>query len=155
MEQQNADFVRAMYAELNDTYKRGDALHHAHESGDFRELMPQANRTLHEDVVLSTPTESLFPEAAAGERRGREEVLRFVLSQTEGFEEMFIEPAEFIEVAGKVVVPLRFGGRARHTGIEVEFEVVHVLTIDKGKAKRIDIFMTRSEAMEALGLPQE
>ena len=151
MSQENVETVRGMYAELNDTYKRADDLHRAHETGDFGEFGEQAARTLHEDVVLVTPAESPFPEAATGEWRGRREFLRFVFAQTEAFDEMFIEPFEFIDAGDRVVVPLRFGGRARHSGLEVDFRIVHVLTVEDGKIKRLDMFMNRAEALEAVG----
>jgi ketosteroid isomerase-like protein len=50
------------------------------------------------------------------------------------------------------VVPLQFGGRARYTGIEVKFAVVHVVMLRDGKLARLDIFMNRAEALEAAEL---
>ena len=152
MSQENVELVRGMYAELDDTYKRADDLHRAHETGDFGEFAAEADRTLHEDVVLVTPPESPFPEAATGEWRGRREFLRFVFAQTEAFDEMFIEAFEFIDAGDKVVVPLRFGGRARHSGLEVDFRVVHVLTVEDDRVKRLEMYMSRAEALEAVGL---
>jgi ketosteroid isomerase-like protein len=67
---------------------------------------------------------------------------------------MWIEPLEFIEVGDRLVVPYRFGGRARHTGIEVEFSFVHVLHLPDGKVVRCDVFKTKGEALEAAGLSE-
>jgi ketosteroid isomerase-like protein len=50
------------------------------------------------------------------------------------------------------VVPVRFGGRARHSGIEVEFSFTHVLTFQAGKLARLDIYSTFPQALEAVGL---
>lgn len=152
--QDNVEIIRAMYAELNATYKRGDDLHRAHETGDFGDFIEQAERILHDDVVLSTPDDSPWPEGATGEWRGREEFLRFLFSQTEAFEEMFIETSDFIDAGDRVVVPARFGGRARHSGLEVEFPIVHVLTLDGGRIKRLDMYMSRTEALRAVGLEE-
>jgi ketosteroid isomerase-like protein len=155
MSQENVELARAMYAELNDTYKRGDDLHRAYETGDYAEFMDEIERTLHDDVVLGTPAGSPFPEGGTGEWRGRDEFVRFVLSQTEAFEEMYIEPEEFIDAADKVVIPLRFGGRARHSGLEVAFPVAHVVTVDQGRIRRVDIFMNRADALQAVGLGED
>jgi len=65
-----------------------------------------------------------------------------------------LEPQEFIDAGDRVVVPLQFGGEARYTGIEVKFAVVHVVTIRDGKVARLDIYMTRAEALEAAGLSE-
>ena len=51
-----------------------------------------------------------------------------------------------------MVVPVRFGGRARHTGIDVEFSYVHVLTVQNGKTVRIDVYESKAQALEAAGL---
>ena len=69
----------------------------------------------------------------------------------EAFREMWIEPEEFIDAGDKLVVPVRFGGQARHTGIELEFTFVHVWTMRDGKSIRMDVFETRREALEAVG----
>jgi ketosteroid isomerase-like protein len=50
------------------------------------------------------------------------------------------------------VVPLRFGGTARHTGIDATFSVVHVLTIRDHKIARLDMYQSRDEALKAVGL---
>jgi hypothetical protein len=51
-----------------------------------------------------------------------------------------------------MVVPYRFGGRAEHTGIEVEFEFVHVFTQRRGKTVRLDVYPTKQEALADVGL---
>ena len=49
-------------------------------------------------------------------------------------------------------MPVRFGGRARHTGIEVEFSYVHVITIQNGRTVRVDVYESKAQALEAVGL---
>ena len=65
-------------------------------------------------------------------------LLRFITAQLEAFSDMWLRPEEFIEVGEQIVVPVRFGGRARHTGIEIEFSAVHVWTLRDGKAVRME-----------------
>ena len=69
-----------------------------------------------------------------------------------GYERFDITPREFIDAGDALVVPVRFGGRARHTGIEVEFSYVHVLTIQNRKTVRMYVYETKAEALEAVGL---
>jgi ketosteroid isomerase-like protein len=106
------------------------------------------------DVVLRPPEDSPFPEAGTREWRGREEFMRFIVGQTEGFETMRLKTEDFIDAGEKVVVPIEFGGVARHTGIEVKFAVVQVLTIRAGKVTALDIYTTKEQAFEAAGLSE-
>lgn len=155
MSEQAVALVRQLYEEgVDDYYGRIDALHEALESGDFGEFLPLARQMLTPDFVLRTPAESLFPEAGTREWHGYEGFLRFVAGQTEGFEAMALEASEFIDAGDRVVVPIRFGGRARHTGLEVMFPVVHVVTVRDGKVAQLDMYRDRAEALAAVGLPE-
>ena len=53
-----------------------------------------------------------------------------------------------------LVVPYRFGGRARHTGLPVEFSFVHLITLRDGKVTRCEVHKTVAEALEAAGLSE-
>ena len=53
MSQENVEIVRRMYKEGEAAYERIEALHQAHESGDFGEFLPAAEENLHPDFVLS------------------------------------------------------------------------------------------------------
>jgi ketosteroid isomerase-like protein len=153
MSQENVEIVRRLYEEGEAAYYgRIEALHEANESGDFSEFMAATEEMIDPDFVLRPAADSPFPEAGTGEWRGREGFLRFVAGQAEGFEAMSLEPEEFIDAGDRVVVPLRFGGQARYTGLEVKFAVVHVVTIRDRKLARLDVYMSRAEALEAAGL---
>jgi ketosteroid isomerase-like protein len=142
MSQENVDWARRGYAILNAAYK----------SGDVNDLLSLAEETWDPDIVLST-TGKMLPES--GEWRGHEGLLRFTTAQMEAFSQMWIEPQEYIDADDRLVVPVRFGGRARHTGIEVEFSAVHVFTLRNGKATRLDVFVSKAEALEAVGLSEQ
>src|SRR6476660_8809852 len=87
MSQENVEIVRRMYEEARDAYyRRIEALHEAHESGDFGEFLDAADERLHPDFVLTPPEDSPFQEAGTREWRGREGFLRFVAGQSEGFD---------------------------------------------------------------------
>jgi hypothetical protein len=50
-------------------------------------------------------------------------------------------------------VAVTFGGRARHTGIELELHPFNVFTYRDGKAVRWQIFTDRADAVAALEAP--
>jgi ketosteroid isomerase-like protein len=109
-------------------------------------LLPIAEELWDRDIVLSLPGGVL----GGGETwHGHDGMLRFIAHQMEAFREMWVEPQEFIEAGDRLVVPVHFGGEARHTGIELEFTSVHVVTMRNGKAVRIDAFESKQEALDA------
>ena len=138
MSRENVERGRRAYAALNDAYR----------SGDVNDLLPIAEELWDPAIVLRTA--ETFVES--GEWHGYEGLLRFTSDQMKAFERMWIEPEEFIDAGDVLVVPVRFGGRARHTGIDVEFSYVHVLTVQNGKTVRIDVYESKAQALEAAGL---
>ena len=102
------------------------------------------------DPAIVLRTADTFVES--GEWRGYEGLLRFTSEQMQAFEQMWIEPEEFIDAGDVLVVPVRFGGRARHTGIDVEFSYVYVITIQNGRTVRVDVYESKAQALEAVGL---
>jgi ketosteroid isomerase-like protein len=94
----------------------------------------------------------MFPES--GEYRGYDGLRQFTMNQAEAFEQMSVQPAEFVDAGDRVVVPVRFGGKARHTGIETTFSVVHVWTIRDGKVSGLDMYQSREDALQAVGLSE-
>ena len=135
MSQENVELARRGYAALNDAYRTGDF------SAAIEEFCDP-------EIVL-TPS-GILPESS--EMHGHEGLLRFAALQTEAFEEFWVQPQEMIDAGDRVVVPVRFGGRAQHTGLEVVFDVVHVCTARDGKWTRIDMYVSKAEALEAVGL---
>jgi ketosteroid isomerase-like protein len=154
MSQENVEIARRFYTVASEVYERIEALREAHESGDFSQFLPIADETLDADVLLRPPEDSPFPEGGTREWRGREGFLRFIAAQAEGFETMWVKTEDFIDAGEKVVVPVEFGGLARHTGIEVTFAVVQVLTIRDGKVAEFDIYTSKAQALEAAGLSE-
>ena len=138
MSEENVENVRRAYATLNDAYKSG--------SGDVNDFLPIVEELCDPGVVL-WGAGTRFPEA--GEWHGPKGMLEFIAAQMEGFTQMWIEPQKFIDAGDKLVVLVRFGGQARHTSIEVEFEVGHVWTFRDGKVVRVDMHGDKSDALEA------
>jgi ketosteroid isomerase-like protein len=140
MSQQDVETAKRGYALVNAAYRSGDA----HELRAFMEVFWDP------DVVL-VPA-GLLPESQSA--RGWDGVLQFMMGQMQAFEpgSMWLEPLEYIDAGDRVVVPYRFGGRARHTGIDVEFCFVHVFTQRRGKTVRVDVYQSKNEALEDVGL---
>jgi ketosteroid isomerase-like protein len=135
MSQENVEIVQRIYENLKDAYKTGD-------------YMQPIEDFCHPDVVLKTS--GMFPET--GDYSGYAGLRAFTANQAEALEQMWAKPAEFIDAEDRVVVPLRFGGKARHTGIEAAFSVVHVWSIRGRRASRLDMYRGREEALKAVGL---
>ena len=105
--------------------------------------------------------EVVFPSPPACCRNPQPSTVRtgfcgFTAEQMKAFRDrsVWLEPLEYIDAGDRLVVPYRFGGVARHTGIEVELSFVHVFTIRDGKTVRVDVYETKAEALEAAGLPK-
>src|SRR6476660_6575577 len=137
MSQENVELARQAYEALNEAYKTGECL-------------PALEQFVDREFVL-VPS-GILPESS--EMHGHDGVLTFATLQTEAFGDFWIEPQEFIDAGDKVVVPVRFGGRAVHTGIDVAFDVVHVCTAHDGKWTRLDMYASKAEALKSVGLAE-
>jgi ketosteroid isomerase-like protein len=133
--EENVEIVKRSYEGINDAYKTGDYLQPIED-------------VCHPDVVLRTS--GMFPES--GDYHGYAGLRAFIQNQADAFEQMSVQPAEFVDAGDQVVVPVHFGGQARHTGIETTFFVIHVWTVHDHKVSRLDMYRTREEALKAVGL---
>ena len=71
------------------------------------------------------------------------------------FDEFRIEPVELIDAGhGVVAGVMRYGGRAKLSGIETDETFGVVFTIRDGKIARGREYRTREEALEAAGLSE-
>lgn len=102
------------------------------------------------EVEWHNPAES--PEA--GVHRGYEAVKRDWAQTSDFFEDFAIELEQFFDAGDEVVVFLRYRGRGRGSGVEVDARMAHVLTVRDGKAIRVRQFLDRAAALEAAGLSQ-
>ena len=136
MSRENVEIVRRNYAVLNQMLSSQEVDHAL-----IEELWTP-------DCVLKPS--GILPESA--EAHGHDGVARFIRNQMEAFDELQVEPLEFVDAGESVVVPIRFGGKARYTGMEVTFAVVHVVTLRDGKVTLTDMFREKPEALEAAGV---
>jgi ketosteroid isomerase-like protein len=85
--------------------------------------------------------------------RGPSEVKQFWKGLDETFQELRLEPQEFIDAGDHVATRLRYYGRGKESGVEVEGEMYHqVATFRAGRMVRIEYFGEWEQALDASGL---
>ena len=127
-------------------------------SGDvelLRELYSEWERGDFSREILSPDIVSQnhgFVDMDAGQR-GLDEVLAVQREWLRQWERPFrIEAEEYLEAGELVVVLVRWMGRGKGSGAEVESEGAHVWQIRDGKAVRWDVYRDRDEALAYAGL---
>jgi ketosteroid isomerase-like protein len=83
---------------------------------------------------------------------GREEVARFMLEDSQEWDELVFEPSEFIDLGDTVVVLQQERRRGRHSGVEVETDTASVIRLRNGRIWHVQGYMDQAEALEAVGL---
>ena len=137
----NAELVDEAVAVINETYR----------TGDTKPWRRYVEAQCHPEIVLEAPTDA-FTE---GEWHGPDGAVAFVANQMEVLEDMWLRLDEHIDVNDDdvIVVAITFGGRARHSGLDVELHPTHVLRRRDGLTVRWQIFQDRDEALEAARRP--
>ena len=117
----------------------------AHNRGDIDAMLAAC----HADVELDW-SRSGGPEPDV--YRGRDAIRRVAEGYREVFDEILLEPEEFIDAGDDVVIPNV--GTVRHReGITATVPSVFICTIKDGLIVRMQMFNRRDEAFEAAGLP--
>jgi ketosteroid isomerase-like protein len=141
MSQENVEIAEQAIAAINQTYETGDML-------PWRE---HVEATCAPEIVLEAGTEA-FTE---GPWRGHDGLVGFVANQMEVLDGMWLRIDEYVYVSDNwIILGITFGGRARHTGIEVELHPIHVFKMRDGKAARWQVFTEseREQALKVVGL---
>jgi len=85
--------------------------------------------------------------------RGYEGAVRFAEQLREPWDDLRIEPREYLDGGERLAVFSRMVGRASQSGIRVDTQVGHVCTLRDGKIIRLDYFGDdRAACLEAAGL---
>jgi ketosteroid isomerase-like protein len=86
---------------------------------------------------------------------GPDEVRRFWESLDETMEELRLDPQEFVDAGDRVAVRLRYFGRGKGSGVEIETEMYHqVTTFRDGIMVRIEYVTSWPQALEAAGVSE-
>jgi ketosteroid isomerase-like protein len=70
------------------------------------------------------------------------------------WEDWHIEAEHYISAGDFVVVLCRYTGRGKESGVAVDTPGAHVWTMRDGKGVRLEIFSSRTKALEAAGLSE-
>jgi ketosteroid isomerase-like protein len=87
----------------------------------------------------------------AGVHRGHDAVTKH-LADFDDLAELRVEPEEFIEAGDLVLVPARFSGRGRGSGVLFEEHQVNVYRVHDGKVTELREYREMTEALKAVGL---
>jgi ketosteroid isomerase-like protein len=83
---------------------------------------------------------------------GPRAIIRFWEGLDETFEELRLDPQEAVDAGDRVAVRLRYFGRGKGSGLELETEMYHqVTTFRDGMMVRIEYVTSWEEALEAAG----
>jgi uncharacterized protein len=127
MSEENVEVVRMLF----EAYNQGD--------------LDAALARLAADVVYETGQ-----EVAA---HGPEEVQAMWDRWESDWEAIRTEPEEFIDAGDRVLVTVRYSGRGRGSGIDLDDRLFDVYTLRDGKVCHKAEYRDRSEALAAAGLP--
>jgi uncharacterized protein len=87
--------------------------------------------------------------AMEGTVRGPDGAARYLEGQLEFIDGMQVDPEEFIEAGGRIVVPFRLHGRARETGLPIEFRYAQLFTMRDGRFARVRMYSNKERALAA------
>jgi uncharacterized protein len=88
-----------------------------------------------------------------GPMHGKDAVRAHFQDWLDTFDDLRAEPLELIDAADEqVVTVLRFGGRAKLSGVETDLTFAVAYTIRDGKIARGREYWTKEQALEAAGL---
>ena len=85
-------------------------------------------------------------------RIGHKEIWDYLTFLDAEFEETRVEHGEYVEVGEHIVVPVRWQGIGKRSGVGGEFSFTTVFTVANGKVLRARNYRTTAEALEAAGL---
>ena len=100
------------------------------------------------DPELVIEENAAFPDRAT--YHGYEGLARWWRSFYEVYDDLRIEPREFIPVGDRVVVHAHHWLRSK-MGVVLERDITHVWTLRAGRAIHVTGFMDREQALEAVG----
>jgi ketosteroid isomerase-like protein len=136
MSQENVEVLRKAFSAYNTAF-------HTDDKSAFLALVDT-------DAVWHTSTGVLDPVY-----RGHEGVSRWMTEFYEGWDELQVEPEEFVHArSDQVVVALRLRGRGKASGVAVNMLLYELMTFRNGKLVERQAFRNKTEALKAAGLSE-
>jgi ketosteroid isomerase-like protein len=87
--------------------------------------------------------------------RGISQIRQNVEQAGEAWDEQHVEPEKFIDAGDRVVVFQREYQRGKSSGVELVVETAEVFDLRGGRIARMQGFMDRATALEAVGLSKQ
>jgi ketosteroid isomerase-like protein len=82
---------------------------------------------------------------------GREGVMQFLAFQAEAFAARRVDLEEVLETGDEIVVVIRLRGEGPLSQVPLEGNFTHVWQIENGMVRRLRVYATKQEALEAAG----
>jgi len=139
MSQENVEIVRGVYSLFGDP----DAFRRGEQDDVFLDYFAA-------DYELIPPP--IYPDAASS-YRGLEGTHEWQRLMDQVWVDWRLHAQRFFDAGDQVAVFVRTSGTARQSGAPVEISVAHVFTLD-GRITRLEVFLDRHEALEAVGLSE-
>ena len=124
---------------------------------ELREAKPYAlersfQQCFHERLEVRIP--DAYPEGAQV-FRGREGLKRWVASTKEIWDEWRFETERFLDAGDQVVVLVRVVARGGSSGVSLVRETAHLWTLRDRRVTRCEVYLDRSEALDAVGFREQ
>ena|SRR5258707_119349 len=68
------------------------------------------------------------------------------------YPDLKVEPLEAKDAGEQVFLWVRFVGHGAASGLPIDMELAHVLTLEDGRVRRLEEFTDRADALKAMGL---
>jgi uncharacterized protein len=129
----------------DDLITRAKASYEAFNRGDNEDAL----RFMHPEIEWRT---YLVPGPGGGTYHGHEGVVQLWTDVRNVFEDFRNEAEDFFTRDDKVVVFVRFTGRGRESGADVEARLAHLFEFEDGLVRGVRTYEDREQALTAAGI---
>jgi ketosteroid isomerase-like protein len=131
------DFIRSAYARFNRAEREPP------DEGELASL-----EVWHPDGVYVNSASDPDP----GIHRGIQAVRQQVRQWVDAYPDLQVEPLEIQTNGDRAFVWVRFSGHGAGSGVPIDMEMAHVVTVVNDKTMRIEEYQERADGLEAAGL---
>lgn len=127
--QKNVDFVLDAYARYN-AGERTPTLWFFHENAEYHTIRAAPDTAVH---------------------RGLDAIIAQYERWEEAYPDLQVRPLEAKDAGHKVFLWVQFSGHGAGSGVPIDMEMAHVLTLEDGRVRRVQEYMDREAALDASG----
>ena len=127
----------------------------------IRQVQPSRTRTPDEEELASLDfwhPDGVYVNDAndpdPGIHKGIDAVRRQIGRWVEAYPDLQVDPLEIQTNGDLAFVWVRFSGHGAGSGVPIDMELAHVLTIKGGKTRRLEEYSERADGLEAAGLSE-